>query len=283
MRAATITNGVDRLYWLGSGYARFFLLSAVWLAFGTSTAMAQAKDYDMFSLSVGVFITDRNSDTRIDASSGTRGTDVDLENELGLGNSDSVFRIDGYYRFAEKHRFDFSAFDLSRRATAALRRDIVWNGTLFPISADVDSDFDLKIYKAAYNYAFMQGDKGYLGATAGLYIADFTSSISAPALGEREVGDATAPLPVFGLRGDYRFSERWSFRASGEVFLFEYDDYDGSLYDIYAGLDYQLFGHVALGVGVNSVRLDIGVTKQNLTGDLDWRYDGALLFLKFDF
>lgn len=278
-----MTNSTDRLYRLGSGYVPFFLLLAVWMVFGTSTAMAQAEDYDKFSLSIGVFFTDRNSDTRLDAALGAPGTDVDLENDLGLDNSDSVFRIDGYYRFKQKHRLDFSAFDMSRKATAVLQRDIDWNGTLFPISSSVDGDFDLTIYKLAYTWTFMQRDKGYLGVTGGLYIADFTTSISAPVLGLREVGDATAPLPVFGLRGEYNFSEKWSFRASGEIFVFEYGDWDGSLYDIYAGIDYQLFEYMAIGLGVNLVKFDIGVTKQNITGELDWRYDGGLLFFKFDF
>ncbi|MFT5371830.1 MAG: hypothetical protein ACI9R7_001370 [Lysobacterales bacterium] len=67
------------------------------------------------------------------------------------------------------------------------------------------------------------------------------------------------------------------------MFAIEYGDYTGSLYDIYAGVDYQLFEHVALGVGFNSVQLDVGVTKQNFSGDVDWQYDGGLLFLKFDF
>ena len=79
------------------------------------------------------------------------------------------------------------------------------------------------------------------------------------------------------------FGEKWSLRGSAEVFAFEYDDFDGSLYDFYAGLDYQFFDHVAIGVGVNSVKMNLGVTKSNFNGDLDWRYDGGLLFFKFDF
>jgi hypothetical protein len=141
----------------------------------------------------------------------------------------------------------------------------------------------LTIYKAAYTWAFLQRGSGYLGATAGLYVADIGNTVSAPVLGEREGAGITAPLPVFGLRGEYHFSDKWSFRASGEIFVFEYGDFDGSLYDIYAGLDYQLFEHVALGLGINSVTLDIGVTRPNATGNLDWQYDGGLIFFKFDF
>ena len=102
-------------------------------------------------------------------------------------------------------------------------------------------------------------------------------------VGERESADVTAPLPVFGLRGGYDLSERWSFRASGEFFVFEYEDFDGSLYDIYAGVDFQVMEHMAVGVGINSVKMDIGVTKPNASGNLDWQYDGGLIFLKFDF
>ena len=72
---------------------------------------------------------------------------------------------------------------------------------------------------------------------------------------------------MIGLRGQYDISEKFTFRASGEVFALEYEDYDGSLIDLFVGLDYKLFTHTAVGVGFNSVKLDIGVTKQNSAGD----------------
>lgn len=55
------------------------------------------------------------------------------------------------------------------------------------------------------------------------------------------------------------------------------------LYDVYAGVDYQLLDHMAIGLGLNSVKINVGVDKGNFAGDLDWRYDGGLLFFKFDF
>ena len=47
-------------------------------------AVAQPVDEDKYSLSLGLFVTDRNSDTQIDASDGSAGTVVDLEDDLGL-------------------------------------------------------------------------------------------------------------------------------------------------------------------------------------------------------
>jgi hypothetical protein len=248
-----------------------------------SAPVAAAQDDEKFSVSLGVFITDRNSDTNIGVSGDPRGTPVDLEADLGLDTSDTVFRLDGYYRFNDKHRIDISAFDLSRTSTKTIAKEIDWNGTIYPINTTVKGEFDLNIYKVAYTWAFMRRDKGYLGVTGGLYIADIGTLLSAANIADRDGGTVTAPLPVVGLRGEYQISDKWSFRASGEIFSLNYQDYDGSLTDFYAGVDYKLFKHASIGLGVNSVKIDLDVQSTDLNGAIDWRYDGGLVFFKFDF
>ncbi len=247
-----------------------------------ATSAANAQEDPRFSITLGAFFTDRDSQTKIDGDAGS-GTDVDLESDLGLERTDTVFRVDGYWRFAEKHRFDISAFDLSRSASKQIERDIIWNDTTYPINTTVDAELDLAIYKAAYTWMFLKRDRSFLGATAGLYVADIGTTLSGSSGGSVESSGVTAPLPVIGLRGEYRFAERWSLRGSGEFFAIEYDAYDGSLYDLFIGLDFSATETISVGVGVNSVQLDIGVTKSNFQGDLDWQYDGAMAYLKFDF
>jgi hypothetical protein len=264
-------------------FARLTLLFALWMIFEPSTVQAQTEDYDKFSIGLGVFFADRETDTRFDSSSGDFGSNVDLEEELGLSKSDSVFRIDGYYRFAPKHQVNFSAFDLSRSASRQIQVQVNWQDTVFPIDTVLNSDFDLAIYKIDYTWRFLQRDNSYLGLTGGLYIADFSINVFDHLTSRFGLSDATAPLPVIGLRGEYEFSEKWSFRANAEFFFFEYGDWDGSLYDIYAGVDYDLFKNMGIGIGVNSVKMNLGVTKPDLTGDLNVEYSGALVFIKFDF
>ena len=246
-------------------------------------AAAAAQDDHRFSLSLGAFVTDRASNTRVDAANLTPGTPVDLESDLGHDTSETVLRLDGYFRFNDRHRIDFSVFDLSRDATRQIDTAIKWKNVLFPINATVDSEFDFNIYKLAYTWSFMRREKGYLGFTGGLYVADVAANLSAQGIADREGGEVTAPLPVVGLRGEYRFTDKWTFRASGELFGLEYEAMDGSLIDLYAGIDYRLFEHVAIGAGLNSVRLDVDVNDSDLVGSLDWQYDGGLLFFKFDF
>lgn len=243
----------------------------------------EAADDERISVSLGVFVTDRDTKTRLSGDVPDSGTDVDLEKDLGFRNSDSVFRLDGYFRFGERSRLDFSVFDLSRDSSKQLDREIEWNGELYPVSASVDAELDLTIYKVAYTWAFMRSGSDYLGVSGGLYIADIGTSLSANALGQVSNNSLTAPLPVVGLRGQYGLSEKWSLRGSAEIFAIDYDAYSGSLYDIYAGLDYQFSRHLAAGVGFNAVDLDVGVDKSGFGGDLNWQYQGLMVFLKLDY
>ena len=259
------------------------LVLTVWMTFAAPTASAQGDDYDTFGFSVGLFVTALDTKTRLDSSSGDSGTEFDFEDDLGLESADAIFRLDGYYRFAEKHQLNFSWFDLSRSGTAQLQGEIDYGDSTFPIDTVVDSDNELQIYRIAYTWRFVQRDNGFLGATVGLYVADFDASMRAETIDAVESDGTTAPLPVIGLRGEYSFSEKWSFHADAEFFSLNFDDFDGSLYDVYAGIDYGISDRTSIGIGINSVGADIDATGSDYAGKLVWKYTGALVFLKFDF
>ena len=248
----------------------------------TPHASAQSLDGDRFSLSLGVFLPDRDTVVRFDSSLGN-GTDTDFELDLGLDSSDSVFRVDGYFRIRERHRVDFSVFDLSRSNSKQIQRDILWGDTLYAIDTVVDADFDLAIYRAAYTYSFLSSEDGYLGASIGLHVADTKTSLAEQNIGQAEVGELSAPMPVIGFRGERKLSDRWTLRASGEFFFVEFDNINGSLVDLYAGLDYSVLDKLSIGFGFNSVRIDVEATKSGFVGALDWQYSGALVFLKFNY
>ena len=250
---------------------------------GLQSAHAQSELDDRFSISLGAFITDRDTDTRLDSDVLGRGTVIDFEDDLGLESSDSVFRLDGHYRFNQKHRVNFSVFDLSRHSSTAIQRDIQYGDEIFSIDTVVKADFDLRIYRLAYTYSIMQRDNGYLGVTFGAHTADSKIGLADQNLGQSEISEITAPLPVLGLKGEYEFSDRLTLSATGEFFAVEFDNVDGSLIDLYLGIDYQVIEHVAVGLGFNSVHMDVDATKSDFSGSLDWRYEGALLFFKFDF
>lgn len=258
------------------------ILIAAILGLTATAALADTHNDHRFSLSLGAFITDRDTEAALDGTL-TDGTPTDFEKDLGLDSSDTVFRIDGYFKINERHRIDFSVFDLSRDASRQITRDIQWGDTLYAVDNVIETDLDLEIYKLGYTYSFVRSENGYLGGTAGLYVADSRASLAEESVGIAEVGELTAPLPVIGLRGQYALSDRWSFRASGEFFFIEYDNIDGSLVDVYAGLDYHVLDFLSIGLGFNSVTIDVDTSQNDFQGGLDWQYSGGLVFFKFDF
>ena len=238
---------------------------------------------ERFAISLGVFITDRATETRVDSSTLGRGTTIVLEDDLGLDSSQTVFRVDGHYRIAERHRLDFSVFDLSRDAANRIVKDIQYGDEIFAADTTVSSDFDLAIYKLAYSYPFRQTDRGFVGVDVGLHVADVRIILDDPSVGQFESSSLTAPLPVVGIRGEYYFSPRLALSGNVEWFGIKIDDIEGRLLDIYAGLDYKITDNLALGVAYNFVTFDIDVRRSSFDGSLDWDYDGFLLYFKAAF
>lgn len=259
----------------------------VFVALGPQVAVAQEaqpeSDAAKWGVSLGVFITEQNMRTDFDANFNNPSIKVDFENDLGLDESQSVGRFAAFYKFNERHQLDFDIFDLSQNATAVLDTEISWQDTIFSPSEEISTSLDLRIYKIAYTYLPWQNDKGRLGVTGGLYIADIGLFLRVPESDLREVGDVTAPLPVIGLRGEYYFSERWRASASIELFAVEVDEYRGHLQDNLVAIDYLLTDHAALGLGYNHVEIDVDATEKDLRADLTWQYSGVMAYLRLTF
>lgn len=238
---------------------------------------------ERFAISLGAFITDRDTQTRVDSNTLGRGTTIVLEDDLGLDSSQTVFRIDGHVRTAERHRIDFSVFDLSRDSTWTIDQNIQFGDEVFSANTTIDSNFDLVIYKIAYTYSVWWTEHGFLGVDAGIHVADLVETLSAPSAGQFQLKSLTAPLPVIGIRGEYYFNPRLALSGNVEWFGIKINDIEGRLLDIYAGLDYKITDNFALGVAYNFVTFDVDARRSKFAGSLDWDYDGVLLYFKVAF
>ncbi len=232
---------------------------------------------------LGAFFADQNMKTKFEVSVGDTDLAVDFEHDLGLRDSQSVFRLAAYYDFNERHRLDFDVFDLSQSSVVTLSRDIEWGDTVFPISAEISTGLDLAIYKMAYTYHVLRRDNYRLGVTGGFYVADIAIELKLLESDRKESGAVTAPLPVFGLRGEYFFSDRWRASASAELFGLAVDEYEGTLHDFLIGIDYRFGDHAAVGLGFNSVEIDIDAIEEGLRADMVWNYSGFIGYLRFSF
>jgi len=259
----------------------------VWLQLYPQSASAQGREIDRErgSIYLGMFITNRNTSARVDPSNGGGGTDVDLEGDLGLDSSTSVGRFGGYFWITRRQRLDLSYFDLSRTASRKIDKTINWGDQTFNINTTLSTDNGLTITKLDYTFAFLNRDRGYLGFTGGLYVAGVKFSLSEASLGKFESNSLTAPLPVIGLRGEYAISNHFNLRGASQWFGIDTGDVSGRLTDTLVGVDYG-FGRnkrMFIGVAYDTVSMSIEATKAQLSGRLDWGYNGWLAYFKVDF
>jgi hypothetical protein len=249
------------------------------------TAGAQEAAYprERGSIVFAAFITDHDTSTQLDSDQG-EGTDISLEDDLGLEGSTTVFRFGGHFWIGSRHRIDIGAFDLSRSASTRIEETIAFGDEIFEIDTVVNSDSNLTILKTDYTYALVDRDRGYFGLTGGLYIAQTKLSLSEATLGTAETEDLTAPLPLLGFRGEYYVTERFALRGVAQWFSVDTGDVEGSLRDLYLAGDYRLGRRWSVGLAYNTVTMGVHAEEDSgLQGDLDWGYDGWLAYVKFDF
>jgi len=255
---------------------------AAWLPV---TASAQpTAGAERGSIMLGAFVTNRDSEARLDSDSEGDGTELNLEDDLGLDSSMSVARLGGYLWLGRRHRFDAGYFDLSRSASRTIQETINFGDQTFAINTVVESEQKLTILKTDYTFAVLAKDRGWLGVTGGLYVAKTTMSLRQATLGQFESEDLTAPLPLFGVRGDYAINDHITLRGAVQWFGFKSQDVDGRLTDLYVGADYGFGKRMAVGVAYDVVAMNLGARdEEGFRGRLNWGYDGLLLYFKVDF
>jgi hypothetical protein len=261
---------------------------AIALATGIIPAVTYAEDApdflnDSFHLALGTYIVNTDTEIQLDGDAST-GTPIDWENTFGGGDV-TRFRVDGQWRFADRHKARFMVFNTSRSQSRTLSEDIDFNGETFPVNARVSADFSFDIYELAYEYSFMKREDYELAGTFGVHYTTLSAGIKAKASTSNgtltsdisEEGSVDLPLPVIGLRGTWGLPHNFWIDAGAQFFALSIDEYDGNLQDYRVMLTWQPRKWLGLGLGYNVFRVDVDVDKQSFKGSLDWQYDGPMI------
>lgn len=274
---------------------KFVALVAGAIALAGSAA-AQAADGNpldsRFTVDLGAYWMTSDTTLRADSIDGFQlGTDLNVEDTFGF-EQESVFRIEGAWRFFERHKLRLMYFDSQRTATKNIDERIIFDGERFDVGLDVRADFDFRIIQLAYQYDFLRTDKFELGGSLGIHHVDFATSLKATAFipGTSRTEEihggvsSKAPLPVVGLRGNWNFVGDFYFQAHAQFFDVKYEEYDGRLMDIQAGVLWQLTPHFGAGIAYNLFDADVDIDNQpDFLGHLDWEYYGGQAYFRANF
>ncbi len=98
-------------------------------------------------------------------------------------------------------------------------------------------------------------------------------------LAETEESEETAPFPMFGLRGAWLLRPDLFLRTSVEYFAISEGDVEGSLLDLLVSIEYRFSERWGVGIGYNNLHVEAENTDSD--DELDYEYDGVLLYAKW--
>jgi len=246
---------------------------------------------ETLTFGIGTFLQAFDTSLRVDNQSADAGSDVDLENDLGLTEDQSVFWTNLNWRFADRHRLGLSYFSFNRDATATALEDIEIGDEIYPTGATLKTDFSASVMPFYYAYSFIKNDKYELSGSVGFHwfeiSLDIEGDISVGGAGDANhnvSAAAAAPLPLFGVRYDYYVNQRWTASAHGEVFALDLTEdafhFSGHLYNIRLSTDYWLSNNFGIGAAINWFDLDAEVDESEWKGAIDYRYFGPQIYVQ---
>ena len=239
---------------------------------------------DRFKINLGAYFPAISTDLQV----GVGDNNIDLENILGLSENESIGRLDGYWRFARRHRLGFGYYRLNRDASTYLSADLdIGEGDPWPAQALIATDLSLDFYSLDYMYSFYQGEKWEIAGGIGAYWVRAETTIALAAqIGDLVAGDLyendtfEGPLPLIGLSFDYYITPKWMMTLKGGYFQLTFNDYKGSIANLGASVEYQFTKTFGLGLGYDgfNFKLEAEDSNSNDFASIEYKYHGFQLY-----
>ena len=257
-------------------------------------APAMSDEYEKFELTAGGYVVFQyDSVVSLTETNVGVGISFSPRDTLGLEGEQTVFRLDGLYRFKPNHALTFSWYRINSNSTKTLLDDIDWvdedgNTVTIPIGTSVSSSLGYDIYKVGYLWSFYRTDKVELSAGAGLHLADvgLELAVTGGVFGaELRTATSDVPMPVGSFGLEYSVTPKLGWYLDAQLFALDLGEWRGVYSDFQLGVTYQLFEHVGAGVALGSNNLEIvrEYDNEDVRFDYDNRVSGLYLFLSANF
>lgn len=258
-------------------------------AVSTAPAFADAPD-QRYWLRLDAFQADIDTRVRVDdAGAGLAGTEFSFE-RYGMPARRTLPALTLGARLGENWRVELGYLHLSRNGTTTLDQTVQFGDVSFPVQATLDSTLRSDIYRASVGWSFLRTPRAEMGVSLGVHVTDFDirlrSVTTGGAAGTTTTSDqreATVPLPMAGLYGEWSIADRWALNARADVFSLRHRGYDGRLADAQALVLYRFTPNVALGAGYRWDDYRLRSDNSDLQGKLDYTFKGPQLTLDVGF
>jgi len=256
--------------------------------------VAQEDNYhpiisETFTVSIGA-MRSSNSFKAFANSPGDLGDDIDFDDTLAV--SDSSTYINGHLRwnFGKTKKWSLWGQYFSNNAdgSATLTEDIEWDGLTFNEGTFVQSGVNLAVTRVFVGRSYIKNKQNDFGLGFGLHNLDMSFHIGGEVIindettgyQEAAVG-ASQVLPNIGAWYYFSPAKRWLLHTRVDWISANIGDYDGGLWNISAGVNYQAFKHVGFSFYWQYFNLHLKVDKTDWVGGTKMTYNGPVLSITF--
>ncbi len=264
--------------------------AVLWLALAATLAHADG-DYasptdDRVRLSLGIMRMSSSTTMQVNPSTGTPGTEINAENDLGLDKSDIEPKFQAMLRVEQNQRLRFDYFTLDRNDQKTLEgAPIVFGNVVLQTGDPVQSSLSLRSLGLAYGYSFLHTETLEFAATVGINEMDISTSARVQTQTSHiyQNENVAGPFPTLGIDGTWVVSRRFYFDGRAQYLQLHINDLDGSLGFYELDALYRLRPNVSFALGYNAVRAHLSSTKTSQSGFFNIDTQGPELFVRVAF
>jgi len=277
------------------GMGNFLKIIVIFSSIALSATSTLANDdltvgKDKFRLNVGGFLPAIDSELTVTSKNLSRGTKIDLEDDLGFDEDVSLAQLSGYWRFAKRHRLLAGYYSFDRNASKTLTEQIKIGDKLFDVGAFVNSDWEIDFFQVSYAYSFIQTPKWEVSGSFGLYYLDTAitlygeGSISNGSGGWTIAGQISEeesiglPIPLFGVAAEYHITPKWRVKIGARYFTISLDEWSGHIFEANAALEFLFHKNFGVGTGYNMFDVEVERDRTERVSDLNYNYGGVQIY-----
>jgi hypothetical protein len=246
---------------------------------------------DRVSINAGAFFVGHDTFALL-RPSGTDIPGVNIEQETGVPDGTSDFRLEGYLRLGKRHRLVLGYSDMKRDSVNRLTGQIEWDDVVFPVDAQVATVWDTRVLSFQYRFSVIKRERVDIGISAGLFAMKVKSGI---ALGS-SVADVSedvseqAPLPMLGLGVEWEFARNFMLRARGQYLAISIQDtVDGNWGEGAVAVEWyplESFRQLGIGAGYNYANIDVQLEIGDIIQDefqYKYKFRGPVVYAVLSF
>ena len=218
--------------------------------------------------------------SNFDATITTLGQDADTDTDIDADDLD--FAVYGLWRITDRFRIEAGYSGIDKKSKIKMDDNFNLSQVTVPTGAEVKSKFKNEVARLAVGYAIMRGESSEFGLNLGVNFTTVKESLSVDVAGSEVAKenflDVSEPLPTIGIFFNYAFNQKWIMTSRAGVFALDIGDIDGTIYDLWGGIEYRPWKNFGVGFAATYYSADITVKDDQLKTDLDYDYYGPLLY-----